>query len=255
MADLQAQLDKLLLTYTNEYPDVVRIRHQIADLKSQLDRAAASKQQARAGGAAVAIDGNAQFNPLYQQMKSQLSALQADIAASNARMNASESMLNAELDRAKRIAGSENVTAELTRDYDVNRDVYQDLLKRRENARVSMNLDATQQGLTFVVQDPAVLPLNPSGLRFLHFALAGFVLALAVPLALAFALVHFDPRLRSGEELERLTGLGVLAVVPYFPTPMDLRRQRVRNGLLGAVAVGVVLAYMLSVWINMRGAP
>lgn len=254
LADLQAQLDKLLLTYTNEYPDVVRIRHQIADLKSQLAASEARKQTAKASGTPLAIDGNAQFNPLYQQMKSQLSALQADIAASSARMNASQSMLNAELDRAKRIAGSENVTAELTRDYDVNRDVYQDLLKRRENARVSMNLDAKQQGLTFVVQDPAVLPLNPSGLRFLHFALAGFVLALVAPLALVFALVRLDPRVRSGEDLERLTGLTMLAVVPYYPTPLDRRRDRMRTGVLGVIALGVVLAYLVSGWIHLRGA-
>ena len=47
-----------------------------------------------------------------------------------------------ELDRSRRIAASESALAELTRDYEVNRDIYQDLLKRRENARVSMNLDA-----------------------------------------------------------------------------------------------------------------
>ena len=50
-------------------------------------------------------------------------------------------MLNSELDRSRRIAASESALAELTRDYEVNRDIYQDLLKRRENARVSMNLD------------------------------------------------------------------------------------------------------------------
>lgn len=254
LADLQAQLDKLLLTYTNEYPDVVRIRHQIADLKSQLAANQAKQHLAQASSSPLAIDGNTQFNPLYQQMKSQLSALQADIAANTARMNASQSMLNSELDRAKRIAGSENVTAELTRDYDVNRDVYQDLLKRRENARVSMNLDAEQQGLTFVVQDPAVLPLNPSGLRFLHFALAGFVLALVAPLALVFALVRLDPRVRSGEDLERLTGLTMLAVVPYYPTPLDRRRDRLRTGVLGVIALGVLLAYLISGWIHLRGA-
>src|SRR3546814_4245213 len=52
-------------------------------------------------------------------------------------------------------ADSEAVTAELTRDYTVNRDVYQDLLKRRESARVSMNLDADQDGPSFAVQNPA----------------------------------------------------------------------------------------------------
>ncbi|OZB59516.1 MAG: hypothetical protein B7X39_11295 [Lysobacterales bacterium 14-68-21] len=254
LADLQAQLDKLLLNYTNEYPDVVRIRHQMDDLKRQIQANDAKRQAARAAGTPMAIDGNAQFNPLYQQLKSQLAALRADIAATAARMGASQAMLNEELERAKRVAGSENVVAELTRDYDVNRDVYQDLLKRRENARVSMNLDATQQGLNFIVQDPAVLPLAPSGLRFIHFAMVGIVLAIGAPLTLLFLLVRFDPRVRSAEQLERLTGLTMLATVPYYQTPQDRRRQQVQSTMLGMVALGVVLAYLVSVWIKLKGA-
>ena len=30
LLELQSQLDQLLLTYTDQYPDVVRIRHQMA---------------------------------------------------------------------------------------------------------------------------------------------------------------------------------------------------------------------------------
>ena len=56
-------------------------------------------------------------------------------------MSIAESMLNEELHRSGRIADSESALAELTRDYEVNRDIYQDLLRRRENARVSMELD------------------------------------------------------------------------------------------------------------------
>lgn len=254
LADLQAKLDKLLLNYTNEYPDVVRTRHQMDDIKRQIQAEDAKRQAAKLAGTPVAIDGNAQFNPLYQQLKSQLAALRGDIAATAARLTASQAMLNDELERAKRVAGSENVVAELTRDYDVNRDVYQDLLKRRENARVSMNLDATQQGLNFIVQDPAVLPLAPSGLRFIHFALVGIVMAVGVPLGLLFLLVRFDPRVRSAEQLEQLTGLPMLATIPYYQAPQDRRRQQMQFVLLGAVAFAIVLAYLVSVWINLRAA-
>jgi hypothetical protein len=168
-------------------------------------------------------------------------------------MNASQAMLNDELERAKHAAGSENAVAELTRDYDVNRDVYQDLLKRRENARVSMNLDATQQGLNFVVQDPAVLPLAPSGLRFIHFALVGMLLAVGTPLGLLFLLVRFDPRVRSAEQLQRLTGVTLLATVPYYQTPQDRRRRHMQASLYGAAALAVMAAYLVSVWINLKG--
>ena len=254
LAELQAQLDKLLLAYTPEYPDVVRVRHQMQDLQQQLAQAEQRKAAPAARGTPAALDANVQFNPLYQQLKSNLSALRGDIAATTARMNASQAMLQQELERSRRIAGSENATAELTRDYDVNRDVYQDLLKRRENARVSMNLDAKQQGLTFIVQNPAIMPLTPTGLRFMHFGLAGIALGLALPLGLLFGIARFDPRVRSAEQLERLTGLPTLATVPYYATPQDRRHRRLGNLALLLILALVGAAYLVVFVLKLRGA-
>ncbi|MEP6898404.1 MAG: XrtA system polysaccharide chain length determinant [Rhodanobacter sp.] len=254
MADLQTQLDKLLMTYTAEYPDVVRIRHQMEDLQRQLTQSEQRKQNGHLAGSPTSIEGSAQFNPLYQQMKSQLSAIRSDIAASTARMNASDSMLDSELERSKRIAGSENATSELTRDYDVNRDVYQDLLKRRESARVSMDLDAQHQGLTFLIQNPAMMPLSPSGLRFFHFGLAGLLLALAIPIGLLVGVARLDPRVRSAEQLERLTGFTTLATVPFYPSPQDRRRETLRNTVLVLVIASVGAAYLILFWLKLRGA-
>jgi polysaccharide chain length determinant protein (PEP-CTERM system associated) len=252
LAELQAQLDKLLLSYTPDYPDVVRVRHQMEDIQRQLSRAEQQKLSAQASGTPIALDSHAQFNPLYQQLKSRLSAVRGDLAATGARLSVSESMLGSELARSRHIAATANVTNELTRDYDVNRDVYQDLLKRRENARVSMNLDARQRGVTFVVQNPAALPLVPSGLRFMHFGLAGMALAVAVPLALLFGVARYDPRIRSAEQLERLTGLTVLATVPYYPNAQDRRRQTVQSSLLLLIMLSVFLAYLVVFWLKHR---
>lgn len=253
LADLQSQLDKLLLTYTDQYPDVIRIRHQIQDLRQQMAQSDQRKLAAQAAGTPIPLDSTVQMNPLYQQLKIQLAATEGDAAAAQARIGASESMLATELDRSKRISNSENVTAELTRDYDVNRDVYQDLLKRRENARVSMNLDAEQRGLTFLVQNPAVMPLVPSGLRFIHFGAAGLALSLAIPFGLLFALVRFDPRVRSVAQLERAIGPGVLAAIPFYPTPRDRRREQLHNATLVLIVVGVAAFYLILFWIRHKG--
>ncbi|TBR36140.1 MULTISPECIES: XrtA system polysaccharide chain length determinant [Dyella] len=252
LAELQSQLDKLLLTYTDEYPDVIRIRHQMDDLRKQMISADANRQAAQAQGIPTPVDSAVQINPVYQQMKTQLVTVRGDAAAASARLSASESMLQAELERSKRIANSEDVTAELTRDYTVNRDVYQDLLKRRENARVSMNLDAEQRGLTFLIQNPAVMPLTPSGLRFLHFGAAGMALAIAIPLGLLFALVRFDPRVRSVEKLEHDTGLTVLATIPFYPTPRDRRRDRLQSLMMVAAVVGVAVVYLAILWLRLK---
>jgi polysaccharide chain length determinant protein (PEP-CTERM system associated) len=253
LADLQSQLDKLLLTYTDEYPDVIRLRHQIQDIRQQMAQSDARRQSAERAGTPLPMESSVQMNPLYQQLRMQLSATRGDAAATAARLNASESMLQSELERSKRIANSENVTSELTRDYNVNRDVYQDLLKRRENARVSMNLDAEQRGLSFLIQNPAVMPLVPSGLRFMHFGLAGMALSLAIPFGLLFGLVRFDPRVRSVWQLEHATGLTVLAAIPFYPTPRDRRRERLHNTMLVLIVAGVAAVYLILFWLRMKG--
>ncbi|HET9033620.1 MAG TPA: XrtA system polysaccharide chain length determinant [Dokdonella sp.] len=246
LIDLQNQLDRLLLTYTDQYPDVVRTRMQMEDIKKQIKQEQERSSRAKDGKQTLSDD--AQFNPLYQTLKGQLANLRQEMAATRSRMSSNQNMLNDELDRSRRIAASESALAELTRDYEVNRDIYQDLLKRRENARVSMVLDEEQRGLTFRIQDPAILPLRPSGLRLVHFALGGMLLALAVPFGLLYALVQFDPRIRSARQLERTTGLVVLASIPTFSTARERMRTRLRLGFSGLLVVAVVAAYVLVYW-------
>lgn len=254
LADLQVQLDKLLLTYTNDYPDVVRIRHQMQDLEEALKRDEAQKTAGKATNPS-AIDSAAQYNPLYQELRSKLNEARRNGGAIASRMSASEGMLAAELERSKRIANSENALSELTRDYEVNRDIYQDLLKRRENARVSMDLDEKQQGLTFRIQEPAVMPLRPSGLRMMHFAMAGLGLGIVLPLGLLFGYARFDPRVRSVAQIERIAGVPVLASIPVYATPADRRRSILHGTILIAIIGAVAVAYAATYWIRLEVIP
>ncbi len=239
IAELQSQLDTLLLDYTDSYPDVVRLRHQIEDMQAVLTR----EERAENSGARGA-DVAAASNPLYQQLRSDLARVRSDIAALRARISENENLLQAELDRGRRVADSEASLAELTRDYEVNRDIYQDLLRRRENARVSMSLDAEQRGLTFRIQEPAALPLQPTGLRLMHFAAAGLGLGVAVPLGLLFALLQIDPRARSAQSLAQALPVPVLVSIPEFRTRADRRRTLLRLAMAVAVVLSVFLLYV-----------
>lgn len=243
LLELQNQLDTLLLTYTEQYPDVVRIRNQMTDIRNAMRQDEQRRNQP--GQAANGPFTDAQLNPLYQELRSRLSEVRREVAAMQSRMAASESLLAQELGRSRRIAASESSLAELTRDYEVNREIYQDLLRRRENARVSMELDREERGLTMRIQDPAVMPLRPSGLRFLHVALAGLALAVAVPLGLLFVLARFDPRVRSARQLERRAAYPILTVVPPYRTARDRRREFARMAFSASIFVAVLLAYGL----------
>jgi len=252
LAELQGQLDKLLLTYTDQYPDVVRLRHQMDDLRKSLDQAENARTADKASGTPTAIDQSIQYSPLYAELRSKLADTRRQIAAGESRMGATETLLNSELDRSRRVASSESALAELTRDYEVNRDVYQDLLKRRENARVSMNLDEEGRGLTFRIQEPAVMPTRPAGLRPMHFAMAGLAIGLVLPLGLLFGYARLDPRVRSAAMIERIAGIPVLAAVPPYPTPSDRRRKTAQLVIAFVLVAGVLATYAITYLLRME---
>lgn len=241
LAELQSERDRLLLQYTDQHPDVVRLQHQIRDVEQDLRR-----EESAPRTAGTALDGPAAFNPLYGELRSKLAEARRRSAATAARIASAEQMLASEMARSNRIASSESTLAELTRDYEVNRDLYQDLLKRRENARVSMNLDAEQRGLSFRIQEPAQMPLRPSGLRVMHVAGAGLALALLIPLGLLFALTKLDPRVRSPLQIEREAGLPVLGTMPAYLTGRRRRAALRRYSLAASLFLAVPLLYGLT---------
>lgn len=250
LAELKTEHDRLLLTYTDQHPDVIRVQHQIRDLEADLRKEDVRRQSGQANSPGT-LEGPATFNPLYAELKSKQAEVRRRSAAMGSRISAGEGLLGQELARSGRIAASESSLSELSRDYEVNRDLYQDLLKRRENARVSMNLDAEQRGLSFRIQEPAAMPLRPSGLRLLHVAGAGLALAVVVPVLLLFGLLKLDPRVRAARQIERESGLPVLGTVPRLLTKRR-RSQSMRQVAMASllflavpIAYGVVLTLKL----------
>ena len=247
LAELQQELDRLRLSFTPKHPDVVRTRHQIEDLRGELERLQKT--------AIPANDDLVRSNPLHIELRSRLDGVRRDQAAIASRIAASEAMLAGELERSRRVADSETDLAELTRDYEVNREIYQDLLERQENARLSLSLDQESRGETFRVQEPAALPTRPSGLRLLHFAIGGLLAAVLTPFGLLWVQMKLDPRVRSPRQLEREIGLPVVLTLPTYRNADDHRRFRLqaRRSLL-LIALTIV-AYLAVGLIFLLGAP
>ena len=259
MAELETEKDKLLMNFTEQHPDVVRIQHQLRDLEGDLRREESSQQARRvagtsgaaASGTGTTLDGTASFNPLYGELKSKLAENRRQAAAVSSRISTSQSLLDQELARSRHIAASESTLAELSRDYEVNRDLYQDLLKRRENARVSMSLDAEQRGLSFRVQEPASFPLRGVGLRLVHVASAGLGAAALAPLVLLFGFVRLDPRVRSPYQIETAAALPVLGKVPRFQTAPSRRLGTRRFVIAAMIFLVVPLVYGLTLLLKL----
>ncbi len=246
IAELQEQRDNLLLSYKPSHPDVIRLNHQIQEMEELVAEESKKRKEIIAAlrqGESNTETATIQQNPLYQQMRRQLSETRTEIAALETRMRITNGFLQEALQRSVRISDFEAELAELMRDYEVNRTLYSDLLRRRENARVSMSMDEKGQGLSFKIQEPAVLPLKPTGLRLLHFMVAGLILGIGAPLASIAAVIQLDPRVRQYAVLQQELKLRVLGVIPTLQTPKGRAVARMANTGLLLIVIVVISAY------------
>jgi uncharacterized protein involved in exopolysaccharide biosynthesis len=119
----------------------------------------------------------------------------------------------------------------LTRDHQSALDFYNDLLKKRDQSSMAMNLEESQQGEQFQVLDPANMPDKPSFPKVPLFAGGGFAGGLALGLGLTLLLEMSDTSMRSERDVEAALRLPVLATIPVITN--DLGKGGGRASLLG----------------------
>ena len=231
IAELQAQLDTLRLTY----PDIVQLKRQIEELERAASAEEARLSQERRLAAAEGrpyVDQSIRNSPVYQELQAQVYEANTQLRTLQARLADARQRYEQEMATASRIQELAADFQTLARDYEVNRLIYEDLLRRRENARVS------QQGLNLRIVEPAYLSHQPSGPRLVHFAAGGLVLGAALPLTLLFGVLMIDPRIRTGAELSDKLGLPLLATIPHLDMPREAAAER--RGLIMSVIVIVL---------------
>src|SRR5712692_9733009 len=91
----------------------------------------------------------------------------------------------------------------LKREVDTNRSLYDGLLQRYKEVDVAGGVEANN---VFVV-DRAMLPGSPSSPGMSRALLVAFAIGLSLGLAAAYVLERFDDRIRSAEDIERISGL------------------------------------------------
>ena len=252
LAALEEQLSTLRLSYHDDYPDIIRIKSMIESQERELRQAEQERQSEERQGRS-GISPASTTSLLYQKLRTEFTETETKLASLNARLEETRGLLKDEQDRLIRINGVEATLSELMRDYQVNQDVYQSLLRQRENARISMNIDKEQQGLTFKVQEPAALQLTPKGIRFAHFLAAGFVFSFLVPIGIVYGLTLLDRRIRSARYITETLGLPVLASVYHMNTPVEYNVNTFKKSIIVAAILVSWAVYGYAVWLRING--
>ncbi len=232
IAGIQSQIDVLLLSYTEDYPDVVRLKQQMADLTeiaiNNQNRAQSANSNATFNLGGASFSGAANLSPVYQQLRSDLARTTANAESTRSRINQLKVMLDKEITRAAQSSRVERQLTELTRDYQLNKESYEDLRRRQESARLSMSLGSDKQGVLYRIHEPAFYPILPTGLRFVHIAAIGFILATLLPIIYLIVFLKLDPRIRTASAVTDVLELPLLTTIPHLDKPNE--KPRILSG-------------------------
>lgn len=246
---LQAQLDLLRLSYQETYPDIVNLKEQIEAQRLVIEAMRTD------GFVASSMVGDGIEDPLFDQLRKQKSQMELNLRSQKRRLASVERLLEQEYERAERIASKQAELQELNRDYAVIKDNYEQMLDRKEKARLSMTLDVEGQGINYKIHEPAVYPLNPVGLQFYHFAAVAPLAGLVIAIGLIIVYVLLDARVRSPLMLvsKLPEEVDLLAVIPHMNSPLSRRLLRGDIILLAIFFALAMSAYLSLVYARIRG--
>lgn len=236
IAQSTRDLEAALLRFTDKHPDVLALRDTIARLQERRRREVGSvgpvSVEGREGGAS--IDG------VVQNLQMQLNSTDVQIAALEAQATEAGRRIAA-LQRT--VAAAPEVEAaysSLTRDYDVTRQQYQQLLQRLEIARVSRDVDKDPES-KFRIVEPPTIPSKPVGLGRRVLLSAVLVLSVAAGVGVAVALSLLAPVFVAKRQLQEMIGLPVIGAIREMLTDEEEARRRFQGRRFAAAAVTLLL--------------
>jgi len=234
---LETRLDELLLQYTEQHPDVTSTRRVLAQLQQQ-------RQEQLATTPADGSPRSAVLNsPLYGELNVLLGQARAEISALTARLAEYQRRRN---DMNEIILSLPTVEAQLTslnRDYEVTRELYQDLVKRRESSQLSYKAEQTGEDLQFRVLEPPLVPVKPSSPNRLMLDTMALIVSIAIGIGVSLLYEQIRPAFYTKRQINSTLNLPVIGVVSMFMTEQELARRRVGIILFILVAAVWLVSY------------
>lgn len=243
--NLETTLDQLLLKYTPEYPDVKEIKRTIAALKKQ-------KQEELAAMTHNPQDNVGADNPMQQQLRLALGEADANLAAMKVRVNEYEERINKLQKLVDTLPVVETELKRLNRDYSINKKNYDQLVSRRESAKLSEEAGQTGDDVRFKVIDPPRVPLKPSGPNRLLYSTLVLIVGIGAALGLAFLLSQIKPTIYDRKTLRHISGLPVFGSVSKVWTSEGLIRRRMEIAGFSAVSVLLALSFVGIAFVYLR---
>lgn len=230
LATLQNKLVLLRARYTDDYPDVIKLKGDIAHLQRKIKAANAGDAKVKTNqGKSVALTYAEppqiqqlrrqihEYNQMIQERTKQQAILQKKIDEYQARVQMSPLI--------------DQQFTEMTRDYQTALEFYRNLLTKKAQADMGADLEQRQQSEGFQVVDPATFSAKPSSPNRPLFAGGGAFGGLCLGFAIVLWLELRDKLIRTEQDVEFYLQAPTLALVPIVDKHPVSRMKRLSPAL------------------------
>ena len=230
LSELQSQLLQLQARYTDDHPDVIKAKADISEVKKKLADVNKASSDATETGNEKA---SAMEPPEIRQMRLQIHQYNDLITAGTRDQKRLQQEIATYQGRVSLSPAVEEQYKQRTRDYDIAKKSYEDLLAKKSAADLTVQMNNQSQGERMSTVLPAELPDSPSFPNRLFFALGGLAAGLGLGAVLAFWLEFRDNSIRTEADAEAVLELPMLIAVPWVGVILEEPRngnRRPKNG-------------------------
>ena len=248
----KSQLAALSAKYTEKYPEIRRLKDEVAQLEKRLAEAIAQEAQSGNSAGILREPSNAGTRERGEilRLRAQNTALDSEIASLRKDRQGIGTAIAGLEARVEKSPRREQEMVSLTRDYENLKLSYDGLLKKKLDADVSQNLEKRQKGEQFQILDPADLPqtpFSPDRPRVLGIA---FAAALLIGFGGAIGFEMINPTLRGKRDFQHFFQVPVLASIPIIrDTEYEARENRQKTYVYsGLISFGALVTLFLVVF-------
>jgi polysaccharide chain length determinant protein (PEP-CTERM system associated) len=242
----QKKVDELLLRYTEQHPDVIAMRRQIAELKSRLAKEGPGSGEAGSGARKVQI-----ANPLYEQVRIRLIEAESAVASQERRLKEAEAGLARLQEQARAVPELQTQSQDLDRDYAAKKASFDQLLQRREQTTISEAADTKADKIQFRIIDAPQVPVVPVAPNQPLLLSGVLIAAVGTAIGVPVLLLQLDRSFATVTNLRRL-GLPVLGSISRLTFPYRQRRIRIQFAAVSASATILLAIYGLLLMISVN---
>jgi succinoglycan biosynthesis transport protein ExoP len=228
----QTILSQARQRYSADHPDIKRIQRKIDSLQARIN-------------SGEKVDTSMPQNATVTQVRAQLNGVDTQISALQARGIELRSKLGVLEKRVEATPQVEREYQTLTRDLQLARTKYDELLKSRMDAELTeAAIAGGRSDELHLVQEPGI-PVSPAKPRRVAIAMIGLVLALVLALSAVVGAEGVDQTVRGSRDVRRLLSVSPLAVIPLIEDAAAQRRRRFQLVMLaGCTVIGSAIVVM-----------